>query len=127
MQSIEPSIPGNPLASFIAKRLDVSSAFGGSQVVFPEHFHNGYCKAFHTLSCLTLTHCQVVINKIGWNAVCHHTQGGGHFLVSAMPNLAARIPPLLKKLILLRHLLANMVEQVDTHPKTATEVAFGES
>jgi hypothetical protein len=69
----------------------------------------------------------VVINKIGWNAVCHHTQGGGQFLVSAMRNLAASIPPLLKKLILLHHLLANMVEKVDNHPKTATKVAPRES
>jgi hypothetical protein len=44
-----------------------------------------------------------------------------------MPKLAASIPSLLKKPIMLRHLLANMFEQFDTHPKTATEVALGEN
>jgi hypothetical protein len=44
-----------------------------------------------------------------------------------MPKLAASIPSLLEKSIMLRHLLANMFEQVDSHPKTATKVALGES
>jgi hypothetical protein len=44
-----------------------------------------------------------------------------------MPKLAASIPSLLEKPIMLRHLLANMFEQVDTHTKTATEVALRES
>jgi hypothetical protein len=44
-----------------------------------------------------------------------------------MPKLATSIPPFLKKPILLHPLIANMAEQVNTHPKTATKVALGES
>jgi hypothetical protein len=69
----------------------------------------------------------MVINKIGWNSVCQHTQGGCHLLVGTMPKLAASIPSLLEKPIMLRHLLANMFEQFDTHPKMATEVTLREN
>jgi hypothetical protein len=44
-----------------------------------------------------------------------------------MPKLTASIPSLLEKPIMLRRLLANMFEQFDTYPKTATEVALGEN
>jgi hypothetical protein len=44
-----------------------------------------------------------------------------------MPKITVSIPSLLEKPIMLRHLFANMFEQFDTHPKTETKVALGES
>jgi hypothetical protein len=42
-----------------------------------------------------------------------------------MPKFSGGIPPLPKKPIILRHLLRDVFEQVDAHPKTPTKVALG--
>jgi hypothetical protein len=52
-------------------------------------------------------------------------QGGGHLLIGAMPKFSGGIPPLLKEPIILHHLLRDVFEQVDAHPKTPTKVALG--
>jgi hypothetical protein len=52
-------------------------------------------------------------------------QGGGHLLVGAMTKLSPGIPPLFKVSIMLHHLLCDVLEQVDAHPKTPTKVVLG--
>lgn len=97
-------------------------SIGSSQVLFSKHSHNSYCKAFDTFDGLALTHCQMIINKICRNAICHHTQCGSDLLVGAMAKLSGAIPPLLKETIIFLHTLGNVCKQLCAHPKPAAEV-----
>jgi hypothetical protein len=77
-----------------------------------------------TLDGSTLTHRQVVINKILWNPICQRRQSGGDLLVSAMAKFFGGISSLLKIRVLLRQLLCDILEEIDTHSKTATKIVL---
>jgi hypothetical protein len=67
----------------------------------------------------------MVINQVCVYSICHHTNCGGDLLVSAMTKFTASFPPLLEELVKHIHLLTNMTEALDAHPKPSQKVAFG--
>jgi hypothetical protein len=81
-------------------------------------------KSFDTFDGLTITHGQVVINKIHRDNLCQHVQCGGDLLDGAMAKLFGDIPPLLEKCAVLHNRLANGFEQFDSHYETPRKIFF---
>jgi hypothetical protein len=95
-----------------------------SQILFTEHSNNCNRKPLDTLDGLTLTHDQVIINKIIRDAVCQHVQCGGDLLDCYMAKLSGGILPLLKKSIIPHDTFTNGVKQLDTHSETLPKITF---
>jgi hypothetical protein len=82
-------------------------------------------KALDIFDGLTLTHGQVVINKIRWDTIYQYSQCGGDLLDGAMAKLFGGILSLLEESIELCHTLTNVFKQLDSHSKMAPKILFG--